>query len=76
MDNPEWKYDKVVEIVDGLNVADFVDKDIHLRLQELAEEEVEQERAYGMGDSDEEQALDGEKRELVARIKSATHTTS
>ena len=26
--NEEWKYDKIPEIVDGKNIADFIDPDI------------------------------------------------
>jgi len=26
--NPEWKYDDIPEIMDGKNIADFVDPDI------------------------------------------------
>jgi nucleolar GTP-binding protein len=28
LSNPEWKYDEVPEIMDGKNIADYVDKDI------------------------------------------------
>lgn len=35
----EWKYDVVPEIMDGHNVADFVDEDIEARLMELEKEE-------------------------------------
>lgn len=37
--NPEWKYDAVPEIMDGRNVADFVDPDVEMRLMELEKEE-------------------------------------
>ena len=39
MENPEWKYDAIPEIMDGKNIADFVDKDILQRLDELEMEE-------------------------------------
>jgi nucleolar GTP-binding protein len=28
LDNPDWKYDAVPEIMDGKNIGDFVDADI------------------------------------------------
>lgn len=28
LENEEWKYDMIPEIMDGKNIADFVDKDI------------------------------------------------
>jgi nucleolar GTP-binding protein len=37
--NPEWKYDVIPEIMDGHNVADFVDADILAQLDALEEEE-------------------------------------
>jgi len=39
LENPDWKYDEVPEIMDGKNIADFVDPDILKRLDELEEEE-------------------------------------
>lgn len=39
LDNPDWKYDLVPEIMDGKNIADFVDADILQRLEELEREE-------------------------------------
>ncbi|KAJ3064331.1 Nucleolar GTP-binding protein 1, partial [Rhizoclosmatium hyalinum] len=59
--NDEWKYDKIPEIMDGKNVADFFDEDIEARLEELEREEerLEREGFYDeeeveMDDSDEE----------------------
>lgn len=43
--NPDWKYDLVPEIMDGKNIADFVDPDILLRLEELEREEEMLEKA-------------------------------
>lgn len=37
--NPEWAYDVVPEIIDGHNIADFIDADIDARLAELEREE-------------------------------------
>ncbi|CAD8145254.1 unnamed protein product [Paramecium octaurelia] len=39
LDNPDWKYDAVPEIMDGKNIGDFVDADILQRLEELEKEE-------------------------------------
>jgi nucleolar GTP-binding protein len=38
--NPEWNHDVVPEIIEGKNIADFVDPDILERLEELEREEV------------------------------------
>lgn len=39
LDKPEWKYDVVPEILDGKNIADFVDPEIEEKLRQLEEEE-------------------------------------
>mmetsp|Transcript_101944 Transcript_101944/g.283693 ORF Transcript_101944/g.283693 Transcript_101944/m.283693 type:complete len:644 (+) Transcript_101944:100-2031(+) len=39
LEDPSWKYDVVPEIMDGKNIADFVDPDIDKRLEELEREE-------------------------------------
>ena len=53
LDNDEWKYDKLPEIMNGKNVYDFIDPDIEAKLNALEEEE---ERLEGEGfyDSDDE----------------------
>ncbi|KAI0597924.1 nucleolar GTP-binding protein 1 [Biscogniauxia sp. FL1348] len=53
LENPEWKYDRIPEIFDGKNVADYIDPEIDAKLQALEEEE-EQLEAQGYYDSDEE----------------------
>lgn len=40
--NPDWKHDIVPEIVNGHNIADFVDPDIEEKLKALELEEEEQ----------------------------------
>ena len=40
--NDEWKFDKIPEIMDGKNIADFIDPDIERLLDQLEEEEMEQ----------------------------------
>jgi len=51
--NDEWKYDIIPEIMDGKNVADFVDPEIEEKLDELEREE-ERLIAEGYYDSEEE----------------------
>jgi nucleolar GTP-binding protein len=53
LENPEWKHDKIPEIYDGKNIADFIDPDIEAKLEALEEEE-ERLEADGYYDSDEE----------------------
>ncbi|KAI0430155.1 P-loop containing nucleoside triphosphate hydrolase protein [Xylaria sp. FL1042] len=53
LENPEWKYDRIPEVLDGKNIYDFVDPDIEAKLQALEEEE-EKLEAEGYYDSDEE----------------------
>lgn len=37
--DPEWQYDEIPELMNGRNVADFIDPEIDARLQALEEEE-------------------------------------
>jgi len=39
LEDDSWKYDVIPEIMDGHNIADFVDPDIDKRLEELEKEE-------------------------------------
>ena len=39
MANPEWKMDRIPEIMDGKNIADFIDPDIAEKLEALEREE-------------------------------------
>ncbi len=39
MDDDSWKYDKIPELLDGKNVADFIDPDIEAKLDALEQEE-------------------------------------
>lgn len=43
--NPEWKYDVIPEIMDGKNIADFIDPEIEEKLRRLEEEEEQFEAA-------------------------------
>ncbi|CAI4210539.1 unnamed protein product [Parascedosporium putredinis] len=67
LENPEWKYDKIPEIVDGKNVADYIDPDIEAKLAEL---EAEEERLENEGYYDEEEELtDDEDRKALEDAK-------
>jgi nucleolar GTP-binding protein len=37
--NSDWKYDEIPDIIDGKNVADFIDPDVQTKLERLLEEE-------------------------------------
>ncbi len=48
LEKNEWKYDVVPEIIDGKNIADFVDEDILRKLDELeAEEDLIEKALFG-----------------------------
>ena len=49
--NPEWKMDRMPEIMDGKNIADFIDPDIAEKLEALEREE-EKLQAEGFYESD------------------------
>jgi nucleolar GTP-binding protein len=51
LSNPEWKLDIIPEIMDGKNIADFIDPDIAEKLEALEREE-ERLAAEGFYDSD------------------------
>ena len=69
----EWRWDVIPEIMDGKNVADFVDVDIERQLQLLEEEEEEEMRKFkerGEAEMDDDQSeLDEEDKERVASIR-------
>ncbi|KRX08573.1 P-loop containing nucleoside triphosphate hydrolase [Pseudocohnilembus persalinus] len=61
LENNDWKYDVVPEIMDGKNIADFVDKDILEKLNALEKEEEMLEKARENEiDEDEGEGLDEE----------------
>lgn len=51
--NPEWKEDVIPEVIDGKNIADFIDPDIMDKLEALEREE-EKLEAEGFYDNDED----------------------
>jgi nucleolar GTP-binding protein len=71
--NPEWATDVVPEIMDGKNVADFIDADIDARLEELEREEEEQQRAAEeAGNMDEpDWDLDEDQEQVLGEIRRA-----
>lgn len=70
LEDDEWRWDAIPEIMDGKNVMDFYDADIEDRLRRLEEEEAELERqgAYAPEESDEDD-LDEDEIVLHAAIK-------
>lgn len=67
--NQEWKFDTIPEIMDGKNIADFVDADIDRKLQELEQEE---ERFVSQMDvEDSGSDLDEEEKEAADAIRKA-----
>ncbi|BEI86418.1 hypothetical protein CcaverHIS002_0607050 [Cutaneotrichosporon cavernicola] len=61
-----WKYDIMPEILNGKNVADFIDPDIVAKLEALEREE-EKLEADGFYASDEEEMLDSEEEESMRK---------
>ncbi|KAJ1333306.1 nucleolar GTP-binding protein [Microdochium nivale] len=53
LENPDWKYDRIPEVLNGMNVYDYVDPEIEAKLLALEEEE-ERLEAEGFYESDEE----------------------
>jgi nucleolar GTP-binding protein len=67
--NDEWKTDVVPEIMDGKNIADYVDSDILQRLKVLEEEEDELLRRAEIQGEDEESDIDEDAMELATKIR-------
>eukprot|EP01059_Diplonema_ambulator_P028383 TRINITY_DN47168_c0_g1_i1.p1 TRINITY_DN47168_c0_g1~~TRINITY_DN47168_c0_g1_i1.p1 ORF type:complete len:682 (+),score=276.96 TRINITY_DN47168_c0_g1_i1:88-2046(+) len=71
LEDDDWKYDIMPEIVDGKNVLDFIDPDIEQRLAELEEEEdlrLEEELAAREGE-EEVFTLNEESMEALKSVK-------
>ncbi|THH28782.1 hypothetical protein EUX98_g5405 [Antrodiella citrinella] len=64
LEDPEWKMDVIPEIMDGKNIADFIDPDILEKLEALEREE-EKLQAEGFYDSEEEMVDSEDEREAV-----------
>eukprot|EP00696_Hemimastix_kukwesjijk_P015887 gnl/Hemi2/4159_TR1443_c0_g1_i1.p1 gnl/Hemi2/4159_TR1443_c0_g1~~gnl/Hemi2/4159_TR1443_c0_g1_i1.p1 ORF type:complete len:638 (-),score=206.21 gnl/Hemi2/4159_TR1443_c0_g1_i1:67-1980(-) len=66
--NSEWAHDVIPEIMDGRNIADFIDPDIMERMEQLEREEEERERqADEAGENID--ALDNEEKELIQALR-------
>lgn len=70
LEDEDWRWDAIPEIMDGKNVIDFYDPDIEERLRALEEEEaaLEAQGAYAPEESDEED-LDDEELILYQTIR-------
>ena len=53
LEREEWKYDTIPEIMDGMNIADFVDPNILEKLAELEKEEKLELEREGLDDTEE-----------------------
>jgi len=70
--NDDWKFDPIPEIIDGKNIADFVDPDVLQKLEELEQEEEERMKELDNqmeSEDDEDLELDDDEKELVERIR-------
>ncbi|KAG8214128.1 P-loop containing nucleoside triphosphate hydrolase protein [Butyriboletus roseoflavus] len=72
LSNDEWKFDTMPEIMDGKNVADFIDPDIAEKLEALEREE-EKLQAEGFYDSAEDMFDSEDEREAVDAQKALAH---
>ncbi|CAK5264054.1 unnamed protein product [Mycena citricolor] len=70
--NQDWKYDVIPEIMDGKNIADFIDPDIAEKLEALEREE-ERLEAEGFYNSDEEMDDSEDDRERIAARIALSH---
>ncbi|KAJ7773184.1 P-loop containing nucleoside triphosphate hydrolase protein [Mycena metata] len=70
--NPDWKMDVMPEIMDGKNIADFIDPDIAEKLEALEREE-EKLQAEGFYDSEEDMEESEDERERVAARIALSH---
>lgn len=66
--NDEWKYDVVPEIMDGKNIADFIDPDILQRLDALEKEEDERLNSTQIDFGARELSVAEEEETLVSKI--------
>lgn len=76
LQDPSWKYDRMPELLDGKNVADFVDPEIEAKLLALDEEEERLEReGYYDSDQEIEDADEEEVLEKASRIREKNKLT-
>jgi len=70
--DPEWRFDAVPQILDGKNIADYVDPEVDARLALLEEEEEQLARereAADMERADDDESLDEMEKAQVAEIR-------
>jgi len=73
----EWKFDAIPQIMDGKNIADYVDPDIDQKLVDLEKEEdqiMKELQAAAMGE-EVESDLDSEEEAVVEAIRERKNTT-
>jgi hypothetical protein len=66
LENPDWKYDVIPEMVDGKNVIDYVDPDIDRMLEELEREEEQQQEEFEREMEENDLEVDEEDLQLIA----------
>jgi nucleolar GTP-binding protein len=70
--DPEWRFDAIPQILDGKNIADFVDPDIEEKLRLLEEEEEQLQAEYeaaNMERMDDDESLDEMEKAAVTEIR-------
>jgi len=67
--DPEWKFDKIPEIMNGHNIADFIDPEIERQLEALELEEEHLIEVANEEDEDSFDELDEEEMELLQAIR-------
>jgi nucleolar GTP-binding protein len=70
--DPEWRFDAIPQILDGKNIADYVDPDIDAKLQLLEEEEERLSAEYeaaNMEGMDDDNSLDEMEKAQVSEIR-------
>jgi len=65
----DWKYDRIPEIIDGKNIADFIDPEILAKLDELEREEEDRASRQDMEEDDEEEDLSESEMTKVRAIR-------
>ena len=70
--NPDWKFDVIPEIMEGKNIADFIDPDIEEKLEALEREE-ERLQAEGFYDEEEEMFDSDDEREALEAKEALGH---
>eukprot|EP01123_Difflugia_compressa_P003697 TRINITY_DN1498_c0_g1_i1.p1 TRINITY_DN1498_c0_g1~~TRINITY_DN1498_c0_g1_i1.p1 ORF type:complete len:651 (+),score=146.16 TRINITY_DN1498_c0_g1_i1:204-2156(+) len=65
---PDWKFDKIPEIMDGKNVLDYFSGDVEERLNQLEREEIARLRRIALEKGDEE-VIEGLTEEQMAKVQ-------